>query len=372
VSACGSGADSEVLVASDAHPREFSLKQSFAGAFYVGAALSDAQITGRDQASLGFIAGQFNALTAENAMKWQRIQPQEGIFAWEVADALARFGESAGMHLTGHTLVWHQQTPRWVFEDRDGNPASRELLLRRMQTHIETVVGRYKGTVRSWDVVNEALNEDGTLRSSKWRDIIGDDYIDKAFEFAHGADPGALLYYNDFNLYKPQKRSGVLRLVSHLQERGIAVHGVGMQGHFNLQIATGIDQVRDSIDAFAELGVDVMITELDLSVLPWPDGESQGANIETDVDFDARYNPYVDGVPANVEAEFTAYYADLFRLFMSRKDRIGRVTFWGVNDAQSWRNNGPVRGRTDHALLFDRNNRPKPALFEVLNTSDLP
>jgi endo-1,4-beta-xylanase len=343
-----------------------SLKAEFGGDFLVGAALDYEQILGRDQASPEFIARQFSALTAENAMKWERIHPTEEQYVWTYADALTAFARQHGIHVTGHTLVWHRQTPDWVFEDDAGAPASRQLLLSRLESHITTVVGRYRGLVQSWDVVNEAINNDGTPRDSRWRRIIGDDYIAKAFEFAHAADPDALLNYNDFDMYLPAKRAAVIRLVEDLRGAGLPVFGVGMQAHYRLDAPADLGDVEDSIIAFAAAGVAVMITELDVSVLPWP-SEAQGAvSIGGRFRHDARFDPYVGGLPADVEQAFNRRYVELFRIFLAHSDEIARVTFWGVHDAQSWKNNWPMRGRTDYPLLFDRNNAPKPALGDVL------
>lgn len=351
---------------------ELSLRERFAGDFLIGAALNYEQILGKDQASPEFIARQFSALTAENAMKWQRIHPTEEEFAWDYADKLAAFANENDLHLTGHTLVWHQQTPNWVFEDATGAPASRDLLLARLESHIRTVVGRYKGRVQSWDVINEALDEDGALRATKWRNLIGEDYILKAFEFAHSADPDAKLYYNDFNLYKPEKRAGAIRLVRSLRNQGAIVHGVGMQAHYGLDSPHDLGEVEDSIVAFSNAGLDVLITELDVSVLPYP-SEQHGADLANGrFRYDRRLDPYTDGLPAGVERELSDRYVDLFRLFLAHRDKISRVTLWGIHDAQSWKNNWPMPGRTDYALLFDRNNRPKAVVGEILALEESP
>jgi endo-1,4-beta-xylanase len=282
---------------------------------------------------------------------------------------LVEFCAANDIFLTGHTLVWHQQTPDWVFEDRDGNPASRELLLERLEEHINTVIGHFKGAVPSWDVVNEALNEDGSMRPTKWQQIIGDDFVEKAFEFAHKADPRAKLYYNDYNLYKPEKRAGVLRLVKSLQDKGIPVHGIGMQGHYGLTHPADLTQIEDSILAFSGLG-DVMITELDMTVLPSPDKADEGADISIDLELKARYNPYTGGLPVGVQATQDQRFLDIFGIFLKHQDRISRVTFWGVNDAQSWRNDWPMRGRTDYPLLVDRNNTLKPVVYKLFDLTD--
>lgn len=346
-----------------------SFRQAFAGHFLIGAALSKDQIMGRETGMLDFVARQFSALTAENEMKWERIHPAEHVYAWETADRLVAFCEANDIFLTGHTLVWHQQTPDWVFENAEGQPASRELLLARMEEHIKTVAGHFKGAVPSWDVVNEALNDDGTMRDTKWRRIIGDDYVEKAFAFAHAADPEARLYYNDYNLYKPEKRAGALRLVKSIQDKGIPVHGIGMQGHYGLGHPEDLSMIEDSIQAFATLG-EVMITELDMTVLKSPDTVDEGADISIDLALNAKYNPYAGGLPADVQALQAQRFLDMFKIFLDNQASISRVTFWGVNDAQSWRNDWPMQGRTDYPLMIDRNNAFKPVVYDLFRLTE--
>ncbi|MDH3529913.1 MAG: endo-1,4-beta-xylanase [Acidobacteriota bacterium] len=341
------------------------LRKEFAGDFLIGAALSKDQILDKEEL-LPFVAAQFSAVTAENAMKWEKLNPARGRYEFEVADRLAAFARENDIHLTGHTLVWHSQTPGWVFEDESGRPASRELLLSRLEKHINTVVGRYRGTVPSWDVVNEALNEDGTLRESPWYKIIGEEFLEKSFEFAHRADPAAELYYNDYNLFKPAKREGAIRLVKRLQEKGIPIHGVGMQAHYSLDFPADVDEVEQSVKAFAAVGVKVLFTELDVSVLPFPNDAEQGADIGRTSVIRSGLDPYVNGLPLEIERRQSEIYQRLFRIFLRHRASISRVTFWGVNDGNSWKNNWPIRGRTDYPLLFDRKNRPKKALLEIV------
>jgi len=343
-----------------------TLRQAFSRDFLVGTALSHGQLLGSDSGALDLAARQFNAVTAENATKWERIHPLEGEFDWEAADALVKFAAASGMHVTGHVLLWHNQTPAWVFGDPQGEPASRELLLARLKNHIDTVVGRYAGKVDEWEVANEVLDEDGQLRQTPWLKIIGDDYIAKAFEYAHEADPDADLYLNDFNLYKPAKRAGAIRVVKALQDQGIEVDGIGMQGHYGLDWPANLSDVEASIEAFGALGLSVYITELDISVLPFPTAESQGADLSVDLSLNARYNPYAEGLPPAVEQQQIDRYTGLFRILLAHRDVVRRVTFWGVDDAQSWKNNWPMRGRTDYPLLFDRQGQPKRVFYEVV------
>ena len=342
-----------------------ALKDAFQNHFLIGVALGRNQILGEEPKALQLVVQHFNSLTAENAMKFGPIHPRPDSYHFDTPDRLVKMGEQHNMFVVGHTLVWHQQTSRWVFRDDSGDEVDRETLLGRMREHIGTVMGRYKGRVHGWDVVNEALNEDGSLRQTKWLEIIGEDYLQKAFEFAHKADPEAELYYNDYNLYNPSKRDGTVRLVKNLLEKGVKVDGIGMQGHWGLDYPT-IEEAEAGILAFAELGVKVMITELDINVLPDP-AQWRGADISMDVEAQHAINPYKDGLPDSVQQQLADRYAELFALFVKHSDKISRVTFWGTHDGHSWKNNWPVRGRTNYPLLFDREYKPKLAFHAVVD-----
>jgi endo-1,4-beta-xylanase len=298
-------------------------------------------------------------------LKWEVVHPEPGRYDFAPADRYVQFGERHGMFTIGHTLVWHSQTPRWVFENAQGQPLTRDELLARMKDHIETVVGRYKGRIKGWDVVNEALNEDGTLRQSPWMRIIGPDYVAKAFEFAHAADPAAELYYNDYNLDYPAKRDGAVRLVRSLQQQGIPIHAVGTQEHLKLTTPSAA-LVDSSIRALANAGVKVNVTELDIDLLP-PAVRSGGADVSMRAAADPALNPYAAGLPDSMQQALARRYEELFRVYLANKDAIERVTFWGVADADSWLNGWPVRGRTAYPLLFDRALRPKPAYTRLMN-----
>jgi len=268
------------------------------------------------------------------------------------------------MFIIGHTLVWHSQVPQWVFEDENHNPVGRKVLLKRMRDHIRNVVGRYKGRINGWDVVNEALNEDGTLRQSPWMKIIGYDYIEKAFRYAHEADPQAQLYYNDYSLENEAKRKGALELVSKLKAKGVPITGVGLQDHVQMDWPTA-DQIDATITAFGKLGVKVMITELDVDVLPEAT-PSRTADVSLNVASDPKLNPYPNGLPEPVQQELSKRYADLFGTYGKHCGLVSRVTFWGVTDKESWKNNWPVKGRTNYPLLFNRDAQPKPAFGAVI------
>ena len=351
-----------------ADTQEPTLKDAFKGDFLIGAAINSAQIYGRDTAGDALLEKQFNAISPENVLKWGVVHPQPDHYDFDAADHYVALGEKYHMSILGHNLVWHSQTPRWVFQDANGKPLTRDALLKRMHDHIQTVVGRYKGRIQSWDVVNEALNDDGTLRQSQWFKIIGPDYIAKAFEYAHEADPSAELNYNDYSLENEPKRNGAIKLVQQLKAEGVPISAVGLQGHDKMDWPT-VEQEDATIDAFGKLGLKVKISELDVDVLPAA-SQNRGADVSQNVAMRAKLNPYTEGLPDSVQKDMAKRYADLFRVFLKHKDVVTRVTFWGVNDGDSWLNNWPVRGRTSYPLLFDRNNQPKPAFDAVIKVAE--
>ena len=345
-----------------------TLKRAYEKDFLIGAALNDRQISGADSCGAALAMEQFNSITPENVLKWEPVHPKPDQYNFEPADRFVAFGAANGMFTVGHTLVWHAQTPRWVFEDGSGKPADRETLLGRMRDHIRTVVGRYKGRVRGWDVVNEAFEDNGSLRmSSPWPKIIGEDFIQKAFEFAREADPGAELYYNDYNVWKPEKTAAVIRLVEDLKARGVRVDGVGEQAHWALDYPT-LKEAETMLASFEKAGIKVHITEMDISVLPNP-WNYTGAEISRSVELQEKLNPYPKALPDSVQKSLAARYAEFFALFRRHAGTVKRVTLWGVYDGQSWLNHWPVRGRTNYPLLFDRQCRPKPAFEAVLKAA---
>lgn len=357
-----------ILTAAAAQAQTAStLKDAFRGVFRVGAAVNQAQFEERDPAGGRIIAAQFNTISPENVLKWQAIHPRPDVYNFEPADEYVAFGEKHQMFIIGHCLVWHSQTPRWVFEDADGKPLTRDVLLDRMHDHIKTVVGRYRGRIAGWDVVNEAVNEDGTMRQSPWYKIIGDDFLLKAFQFAHEADPQAELYYNDYNLENEAKRKGALALIRKLKSAGAPVTAIGLQDHDKLDTPP-LRQEADTIEAFHALGVKVNITELDVDVLPRTTRQNT-ADVSVTAAGGAGSNPYVEGLPDEMQQALAKRYADLFRVFLEHRDAITRVTFWGITDGDSWLNNFPTRGRTNYPLLFDRQGRAKPAFDAVIRTA---
>ncbi len=344
-----------------------TLKEVYKKDFYIGAALNGKQINGTDTKATAIIESQFSTISPENILKWGPVHPQPETYNFDLADKYVALGQKNKMFVVGHTLVWHQQTPEWVFQDANGNDATKEVLLKRMEDHISTVAGRYKGKINGWDVVNEALNDDGTLRNSKWLEITGEEYLQRAFEAARKADPKAELYYNDYNMWKPAKRDGAIKLALDLKKRGAKVDGIGMQGHWGLKHPS-IEQIEASIVAISRAGFKVMITELDIDVLPNPSNR-QGADIDATFDFEQKFNIYTTGLPDSVQQQLTARYAEIFTLFRKHSDKISRVTFWGVTDNDSWLNNWPMKGRTSYPLVFDRQYQPKPAFEAVLKAS---
>jgi len=344
---------------------EPKLKEVFKDAFKIGAALNRRQFFEEDTRGAAIVIKHFNSITSENVLKWSLVHPQDNRYDFVASDRYVEFGEKHGMFIVGHTLVWHNQTPRWVFENDHGRPVDRKTLLSRLREHISTVVGRYKGRINSWDVVNEALNQDGTMRQSPWLKIIGEDYLVQAFRFAHEADPGAELYYNDYDLELPAKRNGAVALIRKLQQNGVPIAGVGLQNHNRLQWPSIVDEDA-TIEAFAQLGLKVNITELDVDVLPRTTGI--GADYAVNIAPTPELNPYTAALPDSVQSQLANRYADLFRVYLKHRDVIDRVTFWGVADADSWLNNWPIKGRTNYPLLFDRSGQPKPAFYSVIDT----
>jgi len=302
-------------------------------------------------------------------MKWQRIHPTLNEYDFDPADKLVVFAETNNMKVIGHTLVWHSQLGKGVFVPEGAKDESVLVdsaeLMNRIKEHIFTVAGRYKGKIHGWDVVNEALNEDGTLRETNFLKIAGDGYIQKAFEFAHEADPNAELYYNDYNMVEPAKRQGAIKLIRNLQEKGAQVDGVGIQAHWELNYPS-LEEIEKSILAYSELGVMVMFTELDISVLPSP-WRMPSADVSMRFENNETMNPYPNRLPDSVNTALAQRYRDIFALFNKHKDKVSRVTFWGLHDGVSWKNGFPIRGRTDYPLLFDRQMKPNKAYDEILN-----
>jgi endo-1,4-beta-xylanase len=342
------------------------LKDVFKDDFVVGTCISNAQLDGTEPKRLALAAEQFSSITPENCLKWALVHPNPGIYNFERADKYVEFGEKNGMFIVGHNFVWHSQTPNWIFEGEDGKPADRETVLARLKEHIQTVMGRYKGRIKGWDVVNEAIDDNGHVRQSKWMKTVGPDYIEKAFEYAHETDPDAELYYNDYKLYVPAKRKAAIALVKRLKAKGLRVDAIGEQVHWDLKYPSLAD-AETTINELAAVTGKMMVTEMDIDVLPPPDPELSG-NFEIGRTYESRkeYDPYAKGLTEEVQKKLADRYAELFRLFQKHRDVIKRVTLWGTDDGTSWLNTWPVTKRTSYPLLFDRELKPKPAFDAVI------
>ena len=334
-----------------------SLKDAFKKDFGIGTALNNAQIEERDPKTTAFIARQFNMATPENIMKSALIHPKWDTYNFEMGDKLVEFGKKHNIKINGHTLIWHSQLPAFI-----RGIHSQDSIRTFFTNHLKTVAGHYEGKVFSWDVVNEALNEDGTLRKSVFLQYLGEDYIKEAFRMAQEASPSAELYYNDYNNEQPAKRAGCIALIRKIQESKVRIDGVGIQGHWHVG-KVPLKDIEESINQYAALGLKVMFTELDIEVLP---RNFQGADVGQRMTANEQSNPYPTALPDSVQQQLASDYEALFKLFLKHKDKITRVTFWGVNDGDSWLNNWPIRGRTSYPLLFDRSNQPKPAFDKVI------
>lgn len=340
-----------------------SLKEVFNNDFLMGTAMNGWQISEKDAGAAKLIPQQFNAVTAENVMKSEAIHPHWNEYNFEMADRLMDYAEKHQMKVNGHTLVWHSQLPVFVQHMHDADSVKQFLM-----DHINSVAGRYKGRIYSWDVVNEALEEDGSLRKTIFLDKLGEDYIVNAFRLAQAADPNAKLYYNDYNIEQPRKRAGVIEIVKKIRATGVRIDGIGIQGHWRYN-AVPLHEIEESIQAFASLGLETIITELDLTVLPNP-WEGDNADIGKTAGGRKSINPWPAGLPDSLARVQAESYANLFSLLLKYKQHVTRVTFWGTHDGQSWLNNWPVKGRTNYPLLFDRKLQPKPAFYSVIATKD--
>lgn len=325
------------------------LKDVYQKHFTMGVAIPSPRMSAGE---LELLKRNFSSITAENLMKPKYLQPAEGRFEFAKADEFVDFAKSHQLEVHGHTLVWHNQSPKWIFKDGD-QPASRERVLERLKQHVTTVVGRYKGRIQSWDVVNEAIDndkDDTDLRQSPWFLATGADYIAAAFRAARQADPGARLYYNDFDIEKPIKREKTLRLIRSLKAKDVPLDGIGIQGHWSLD-KIDLKEIEAAILAFHAEGLRVSITELDMDVVTEKTGD-----------------PFAEKFPPGFSLKQAEQYAGLFRLFHKHADKIDRVTFWGLHDGQSWLNHSP-RELTNHPLLWARDLSAKPAFQSVMNAA---
>ncbi|ROQ20718.1 endo-1,4-beta-xylanase [Marinimicrobium koreense] len=356
----------------DVKPTADTLKAAYADAFKVGVAINSGIAAGDAPQSAEIVLNHFNTVTLENAMKAEEINPEPGVYRFGPADAFVEFGRENDLFTVGHTLVWHNQTPAWFFHNEDGEPNTPEQQKERMRQHIEVVAGRYAGKVHAWDVVNEVIADDGSYRPTTWVNSIGsgDELVKLAFQYASEYAPDTELYYNDFNAWRPAKRDGIVRMVKMLQDTGIRIDGVGIQAHWGLNYPK-MEYIEQAIDAYAELGVKVMITEMDIDVLPLTrEGQIIGTGMlhpqYQNEEFVEYLNPYADGLPDDVQQQLTERWRELFELFYRKRDKIDRVTLWGVTDDMSWKNGYPIENRINYPLLFNRDYSPKPAVDALL------
>lgn len=341
------------------------IKDFYKNDFRIGTAISTSTLMKNDKAMLALIAREFNAITPENCMKWEPIRPQDKEWDWAAADKYVEFGKKNKMYIVGHNLVWHSQVPKEVFQNEAGGVISKEALTAKMQDHISVLAGRYKGKIHAWDVVNEAVEDDGSWRKSPWYNIMGEDFIAKAFNMAHDIDPKANLIYNDYNTESPIKRNFIIGMVQNFKKQGVPIHGVGMQEHLSID-GPGVDEIEKTLIALANLGVRAHITELDVDVLPsvW---NLPTAEVSTRFEYKAERDPYIHGLPKDMEEKLAKRYEDIFKIYLKHRDKIERVTLWGTADNETWLNDFPIKGRTNYPLLFDRQLQPKPAYFRVLD-----
>jgi len=344
--------------------QEKGLKDYYKGDFHMGVAINGGTLRPNNLELQEIVKREFDSITAENEFKWAVINPKDDEWRFDVPDQFVKFGLDNNMYMLGHCLVWHSQVPRNLFVDESGNQLSKEALLKRMEIHINTLVERYKGKMHAWDVVNEALTPEDGWRKTKWIEIIGPEFMERAFHLAHDADPNAHLIYNDYNMDNPKRRQLVVDVIKDYKKRGVPIHGVGLQGHWYLD-SPSIRDIEDSIAAFAAEGMKVHVTELDIDVLPYDWGRT--AEISTNAEYRETLNPYKDGLPKEINDKLTKRYEDLFKLFLKYKDSMERITFWGISDDLSWKNNFPMRGRTNYPMLFDRQHKPKDAYWAVVN-----
>ena len=335
-----------VLITNIAFPQ--GLKDYYKSYFPIGVSVSPQSLTDEEGE---LIRQQFNSLTAENAMKMGPIHPEETRYNWEGADKIVAFAQANNMKMRGHCLVWHRQTPDWIFKDKDGKEATKDVLLQRLKDHIYSVVGRYKGKIYAWDVVNEVISDtdDEFYRQSPWFRICGEDFITKAFQYAHEADPEAILFYNDYNTESVSKREKIYKMILKLIDAGVPIGGIGIQGHWS--IVTDLVGIQESISLFIQFHLPIQVTELDISIYP------------------KKTDPQT-AYTAEIEQKQTALYRQVFEFFRSNKKFITGVTFWNVSDKHSWLDNFPVKDRKNYPLLFDQQLKPKKAFWEVVKTTD--
>ncbi|MDQ8200599.1 endo-1,4-beta-xylanase [Pelagicoccus enzymogenes] len=346
-----------------------SLHEAFEGLFLIGGTLSNSMLQDPSDPGYAIVEKHFNSLSPENCMKWGNMNPSPEVSNYDLIDSFTEYGASNNQALVGHTLFWHSQTPEWVYQDEAGKDLTRDALLARMRERATLMAEKWGDHILYWDVVNESIMSDGSWRQSKYQQIIGDDFTEQAFRIASEVlPPDAKLLYNDYNMTDAGRRDAIVAMVKDFKSKRLRIDGIGMQGHW-LMDYPDTEDIAASIRAFGSTGVKVHITELDLDLL------GRASFFGADVDIrrltaNSENNPFPDGVlPSSEEHHFALRYEEIFQMLVAEAEHIERVTFWGVSDKTSWLNNFPVRGRTNFALLFDRQFQPKPAFYRVLNAA---
>lgn len=342
---------------------EKGIKDYTAKYFVLGTALNTDHIIGADVEGVNATKLHFNAISPENCLKPEEVHPYPGVYEWTIPDAYVEFGLENNMFIHGHTLVWHSQCPDWFFYDDNGEMVSYDVLKARLEEHIATIVGHYKGKINSWDVINESVLEGGVMRQSKWYQILGDDLFEIAFTAAAKADPDAELYLNDYGMTNPGRREKYVEIIKRLQSKGIKIDGMGLQGHWGLT-SPSREEIQKSIDMFADLGLKVSISELDMSILPRRQGNT--AAVELNYAYEQSLDPYKGNFPQEPLHDWNYRMQEFFEIFKANADKIERVTVWGVSDNDSWLNNWPIQGRYDYATLLTRKYQIKPVDFWIM------
>lgn len=356
---------------------DIAIKDAYANAFKIGVAVNSFNITDRDSNSRDIILKHFNALSPENDLKPESLHPRPDVWNFERADAYVKFGEDNDMWMLGHTLCWHNQTPDFFWKNDNGEYKTKEELYNTIEEYIKTVCTHFLGKIDAWDVINEIISEEGKYRNEGWVRALGgsqeaaDDFVKHVYRCAEKYAPGTDLYYNEFNVWRPSKLDGIVRMVKMLKSDGIKIDGVGIQAHWGLNYPKN-EYIENAIDALASLGVKVMITELDVDVLPLTREGQLLSRVGRDPifqmeEFKEYLDPYIDGLPDSVEDKLAARYEELFKIFYNNSDKIDRVTLWGVHDGMSWKNGAPIPRRTNYPLLFQRDYAPHKAFYSIIN-----
>lgn len=355
--------------------KDIPLKEAYADDFLVGVAVAQPIISNNETASIDLICEQFNAVSPESVLKPEYIHPTPDSWNFEPGDAYCQFASDHGLQALGHTLMWHNQTPDFFWIKEDGTVKSKEEMQATLEEYVEKTVTHFAGKVYAWDVVNEVVSEEGGYRNDKgWEKYYDgnlDDLVSLAFKTAQRCDPNAELYYNDYNMWRQTKVDGAVHIVKMLKEQGIRIDGVGIQAHWGLNYPS-IKDIETTIDRLYDLGVKVMITELDIDMLPFSkEGQMTGKAMYDPAlqreEFMRWLNPYKDGLTPEMEQQIADRYEEIMRTIYNKRDKISRVTFWGLHDGVSWKNDYPIPNRTNYPLLFDRNLGKKKAFYQVVN-----